>query len=560
MSESNPIQTQRPNPLVRLAAAHDRSASSVNQLLLGSADWGDAFAEVFASMAASESPRRSIGGKLRDFENAAAETDPPPGYRSRERSDSQSRTSEDSQPQPKASPIGSRADAAGADRVDAEQEEKSASDLERRLTLGDESSVPRTPPSSTDAQLSSKLGKKGGAGTADAADRVAGEQQANQGRSPDRSDETAARTGLGMKGQAAAAAGREPSRVQPTSSGPGADTSAATQPAQTETAVRASSGEMFEQNGRQPHSHPAADAGGTNSDASNSDGREKGSQQTARAENQAVNPQRSQPARGSAVPTLDHASMPSQPPTVPDASAIGRSGARGSSGMGSSSSASAAPTTATVGRTGVSPVRSVSAAGGESPAGSVSEPAPPGKAAESGNQAAGSGKGKGNRSSAADAVSRAKLVQRVSKAFQHLGPDGGSVRLRLAPAELGTVRVEMRIQDKQVQARVIAETDAASAVLREHLPDLRGRLEAQGMQLERIEIQTEETQQERSGSFDGDPRGGDSGGPGDQRRFRRPTPQRQRPSPAEASPEPGASSPGTAAELAAVSSGVDIRF
>jgi flagellar hook-length control protein FliK len=99
----------------------------------------------------------------------------------------------------------------------------------------------------------------------------------------------------------------------------------------------------------------------------------------------------------------------------------------------------------------------------------------------------------------AETVSRVKLIQRVSKAFQHLGPEGGTVRLRLAPAELGSVRVEMRIQQRKVQARVVAETEAASAALREHLHELRQRLESQGMQIERLDVEVD--------SGDRDPRG-----------------------------------------------------
>ena len=99
---------------------------------------------------------------------------------------------------------------------------------------------------------------------------------------------------------------------------------------------------------------------------------------------------------------------------------------------------------------------------------------------------------KSNRSQASEAVSRAKLVQRVSKAFQHLGPEGGMVRLRLAPAELGTVRVEMRIQRNRVNARVVADNEATGSMLREHLPDLRNKLESFGMQIERIEVSIEQ--------------------------------------------------------------------
>ena len=99
-------------------------------------------------------------------------------------------------------------------------------------------------------------------------------------------------------------------------------------------------------------------------------------------------------------------------------------------------------------------------------------------------------------------LARIKLIQRVSKAFQHLGPDGGVVRLRLAPAEMGSVRVEMRIQQRKVSARVIAETEAASAALREHLPDLRARLESFGMQVEQLDVEMETPGKNAGSPFD----------------------------------------------------------
>jgi flagellar hook-length control protein FliK len=107
------------------------------------------------------------------------------------------------------------------------------------------------------------------------------------------------------------------------------------------------------------------------------------------------------------------------------------------------------------------------------------------------------------REGVSEAVNRAKLIQRVSRAFQHLGPDGGVVRLRLAPAELGTVRIEMRINGRKMEARVVAETEAASNALREHLPDLRSRLESFGMQIERIEIETDSGETDVDGRFPG---------------------------------------------------------
>ncbi|KLU06152.1 Flagellar hook-length control protein FliK [Rhodopirellula islandica] len=89
------------------------------------------------------------------------------------------------------------------------------------------------------------------------------------------------------------------------------------------------------------------------------------------------------------------------------------------------------------------------------------------------------------------AVARAKLVQRVSRGFQTLGTNGGHIRMRLSPVELGSVQLEVHIQENNLRGRMVTESEAASQLLREHLPQLRSQLESQGMRLESIEITTE---------------------------------------------------------------------
>ncbi|WP_372726374.1 flagellar hook-length control protein FliK, partial [Novipirellula sp.] len=121
---------------------------------------------------------------------------------------------------------------------------------------------------------------------------------------------------------------------------------------------------------------------------------------------------------------------------------------------------------------------------------------------------------KSGNSSTTDLISRAKLIQRVSRAFQHLGPDGGNVRLRLAPAELGTVRLEMQIKSNKIQTRVVAETEAAAAALRENLPELRARLQSQGMQIEQLSVEVEKDPQSGERSFSGHQSGAEQGGAG----------------------------------------------
>lgn len=97
-----------------------------------------------------------------------------------------------------------------------------------------------------------------------------------------------------------------------------------------------------------------------------------------------------------------------------------------------------------------------------------------------------------------ETISRVKLVQRVAKAFNHLGREGGRVRLRVAPEALGSVTIDLRVQKGHVDASVIADSEAAAATLREHLPELRAKLEQSGLTVDRLDVETE-AERERPG-------------------------------------------------------------
>jgi flagellar hook-length control protein FliK len=71
---------------------------------------------------------------------------------------------------------------------------------------------------------------------------------------------------------------------------------------------------------------------------------------------------------------------------------------------------------------------------------------------------------------------RVQFVERVQQAFQDLGGQGGSVRLRLSPPELGSLRIEINVSKGEMTARIEAETPAARNVLLDNLPALRERL------------------------------------------------------------------------------------
>ena len=85
-------------------------------------------------------------------------------------------------------------------------------------------------------------------------------------------------------------------------------------------------------------------------------------------------------------------------------------------------------------------------------------------------------------------VDRVRFVQRVARAFQAADEQGGSVRLRLSPPELGSMRLEVTIRDGVLTARMETETQAAKNLLLDHMPVLRERLAEQNIRVERFEV------------------------------------------------------------------------
>ncbi len=84
---------------------------------------------------------------------------------------------------------------------------------------------------------------------------------------------------------------------------------------------------------------------------------------------------------------------------------------------------------------------------------------------------------------------RVRFVQRVARAFHHVGETGGEVRLRLSPPELGAVRIEVAVRDGVMTAKLEAETPAARSLLFDNLPVLRERLTQQDMRIERFDVE-----------------------------------------------------------------------
>jgi len=85
-------------------------------------------------------------------------------------------------------------------------------------------------------------------------------------------------------------------------------------------------------------------------------------------------------------------------------------------------------------------------------------------------------------------VDSARFISRVAKAFLAAQQRDGEVRLRLSPPELGSLRLQVSVQDGVMVARMETETEAARSSLVNNLPTLRERLAEQGIRVERFDI------------------------------------------------------------------------
>jgi flagellar hook-length control protein FliK len=97
-------------------------------------------------------------------------------------------------------------------------------------------------------------------------------------------------------------------------------------------------------------------------------------------------------------------------------------------------------------------------------------------------------------------------MQRVVRAVHSAHQRNGEVRLRLSPPELGSLRIELRVEMGVMTARVEAETPETRSLLLDGLPQLRERLAEQGVRVERFDVDLLDRQGEQSpqGTTDND--------------------------------------------------------
>lgn len=79
-------------------------------------------------------------------------------------------------------------------------------------------------------------------------------------------------------------------------------------------------------------------------------------------------------------------------------------------------------------------------------------------------------------------------IQRVAQAMRLAQERNGEIRLRLHPPELGALKLQMRVQEGVLTARLEVETPAAREVLLDNLPNLRERLAEHNIRVDNFDV------------------------------------------------------------------------
>jgi len=95
---------------------------------------------------------------------------------------------------------------------------------------------------------------------------------------------------------------------------------------------------------------------------------------------------------------------------------------------------------------------------------------------------------KGNGPTGLSDVDRVRFIQRVARAFQTATDTGGEMKLRLSPPELGSLRLEVQVQDGVLSAKLQTETDSTRNLLLENLPQLKERLQEHNIQVGQFDV------------------------------------------------------------------------
>ncbi len=86
-----------------------------------------------------------------------------------------------------------------------------------------------------------------------------------------------------------------------------------------------------------------------------------------------------------------------------------------------------------------------------------------------------------------DPKQQIRLINRVARAVEST-PAGQSIKIRLNPSELGQLKVEIKIENGNMVAKIEAENPATRQVLLHHLPQLRDRLAESNINVQQFDV------------------------------------------------------------------------
>lgn len=95
---------------------------------------------------------------------------------------------------------------------------------------------------------------------------------------------------------------------------------------------------------------------------------------------------------------------------------------------------------------------------------------------------------KAEQKPAVDQRQQIRLIQRVARGFERLSAEGGNIRLRLHPPELGSLAMTVRVEGRNLSAEITTETAQARQTLVENLPQLKQQLAESGITIERFDV------------------------------------------------------------------------
>ncbi|PQO26748.1 hypothetical protein C5Y96_19900 [Blastopirellula marina] len=108
-------------------------------------------------------------------------------------------------------------------------------------------------------------------------------------------------------------------------------------------------------------------------------------------------------------------------------------------------------------------------------------------------------KAEGSQSPQLDPKQQIRLINRVARAVETT-PPGQSIKIRLNPSELGQLKVEIKIENGNLSAKIEAENAATRQVLLDNLPQLRERLAESNINVQHFEVELMGQQTPQDGS------------------------------------------------------------